>query len=254
MRGSLKLFSIRGIDVKIHPTFFLLLLLTGCATTYNPVTDKQERILYSREREIAIGKAVAKKVEKKYKLCEEKAEYVEWIGKKVAFASDRIALPYTFKVLDDSEINALALPGGPVYVTKGLVEKANEDELACVLGHEVAHIAARHGVKKLQAYRLYTLLFIALLSKEETREAGKFTAQAFSLLALGYSQEDELLADEKGVTYAYRAGYDPRGMITLLEKLKEEARKKGTSRGWLTTHPPTLERIAAVKKYISSLE
>ncbi len=254
MRGSLKLFSVRGIDVKLHPTFFLLLLLTGCTTTYNPVTETQERIIYSREKEIAIGSAVAKRIEKKYKICEEKAQYVEWVGKKVAFASDRIALPYTFKVIDDSKLNAFALPGGPVYITKGLVEKTNEDELACVLGHEVAHIAARHGVKKLQAYKLYTLLSLALLSKKETREAGKFTAQAFNLLALGYSQEDELLADEKGVTYAYRAGYDPRGMITLLEKLREEERKKGISGGWLRTHPPTLERISVIKDYISTLD
>lgn len=89
----------------------LLLFLTGCATTYNPVTETEERIIYSREKEIAIGRAVAKRIEKKYKLCEEKAQYVEWIGRKVAFASDRIALPYTFKVIDSDELNAFALPG-----------------------------------------------------------------------------------------------------------------------------------------------
>ncbi|MCK4437362.1 M48 family metalloprotease, partial [bacterium] len=259
MRGSLKSFFCSGIDMKVSVTFHLLfiylglMLLVGCATSYNPVTDKQERILYSREKEIAIGKAVAKRIEKKYKLCEEKAQYVEWMGKKVAFASDRIALPYTFKVIDDSELNAFALPGGPVYVTRALLEKANEDELACVLGHEVAHICARHGVKKLHAYKLYTFLIIALLSKEETRDAGAFTAQAFNLIALGYSQEDELLADEKGMTYAHKAGFHPRGMITFLEKLKEEKRKKKLTSSWLSTHPPLLERITALEGHISNL-
>lgn len=117
----------------------------------------------------------------------------------------------------------------------------------------MAHIAARHGLKKLQAHRLYTLLSIALLSTEETREAGKFAAQAFNLLALGYSQEDELLADKKGVDYAYKAGFDPYGMITFLEKLKEEKRKKGLSRGWLSTHPPISERITAIENHLKTL-
>lgn len=231
----------------------LLLILTGCATTYNPATGREEKIMYTREKEIAIGQAVAKKLEKKYKVCEEKAQYVEWVGRRIAFASDRIALPYSFKVLDREELNALSLPGGPVYVTKALVDKVNENELAAVLGHEIAHITARHGVKKLQAYRLYTLLAIALMSKRQTREAAKFTAQALNILSLGYSQEDELLADRLGANYTYKAGFDPRASLTVLKKLQEEKKKKGIRSSWLSTHPPTSERIAALEEYLKTL-
>jgi len=231
--------------------FFLV--LTGCAATYNPATGKEEKIMYTREKEIAIGQAVAKKFEKKFKVDEEKSQYVEWVGRKVAFASDRIALPYTFKVLDREELNALALPGGPVYVTKALADQVTEDELAAVLGHEIAHITARHGVKKLQAYRLYTLLTIALMSNKETREAAKFTAQALNILALGYSQADELLADRLGTGYAYKAGFDPRASLTLLKKLQEEKKKKGIKNSWLSTHPPTSERITALEEYLKTL-
>ena len=232
----------------------LLLILTGCATTYNPATGKEERIMYSRDREIAIGQALAGKLEKKYKKSEEKSQYVKWIGRKVAFASDQIALPYSFKVLDREDLNALSLPGGPVYITKGLIDKLNEDELAAVLGHEIAHITARHGVKKLQAYKLYTLLTIALMAKKETRETAKFTVQALNLLSLGYGQEDELLADRLGATYAYKAGFDPWASITVLKMLQEEKRKKRPGgNSWLSTHPPNSERIAALEKYLKTL-
>lgn len=231
----------------------LLLILSGCATTYNPATGKEEKVMYTREKEIAIGRAVAKKLEKNYKVDEEKAQYVEWVGRRVAFASDRIALPYTFKVLDREELNALALPGGPVYVTKALLDKVNEDELAAVLGHEIGHVTARHGVKKLQAYKLYTLLTIALMSRRETREAAKFTAQALNILSLAYSQEDELLADRLGASYAYKAGFDPRASLTVLKKLQEEKRKKGGRSSWLSTHPLTSERIAALEEYLKTL-
>lgn len=230
------------------------LILTGCAVTYNPATDRVERIIYTREQEIAIGQAVAKRLEKEYEMVEgEKAERVERIGRKVAFASDRIALPYSFQVLDREELNALALPGGPVYVTKALAGKLNDDELAVVLGHEIAHIVARHGVKKLQAHRFQALLTIALMSRRETREAAKFAAQALNILSLGYSQEDELLADRLGVRYADRAGFDPRASLTVLKILREEKKKKGHGRGWLSTHPHISERIAALEEYLKTL-
>lgn len=233
----------------------LFLILTGCAVTYNPATDRVERIIYTREQEIAIGRAVARRLEKEHEMVEgEKAERVERIGRKVAFASDRIALPYSFQVLDREELNALALPGGPVYITKALVGKLNDDELAAVLGHEIAHIVARHGVKRLQAHRFQTLLTIALMmSGRETREAAKFAAQALNILSLGYSQEDELLADRLGVRYAYRAGFDPRASLTVLKILREEKKKKGLRHGWLSTHPYISERIAALEEYLKTL-
>jgi len=231
-----------------------LLILTGCATTYNPATGKEETIMYSRAKEIAIGQAVAKRVEKEYKVDKKDTPYVAWIGRKVAFASDRIALPYSFKVLDRKELNAFSLPGGPVYINKALFDKLNENELAAVLGHEIAHINARHGVKKLQAYKLYTLLTIALMAGKDTRAVAQFTIQALNILSLGYSQEDELQADRLGALYAYRAGFDPWASITVLKMLQKENRKRGISRGsWISTHPRTSERITALEKYLKTL-
>jgi len=233
----------------------LLLILAGCATTFNPATGRREWIIYTREQEIALGQAVARRVEKEYEIVEgERAERVERIGRKVAFVSSRIALPYSFQVLDREDLNALALPGGPVYITRALIDELNDDELAFVLGHEIAHITARHGVKRLQAHRFQTLLTIALMTQEETREAAKFAAQALNILSLGYSQEDELLADRLGARYAYRAGFDPQGGITVLKKLQEEEGKRGRRRGrrWLSPHPPLSERITALEEYLKT--
>lgn len=237
-------------------SLLVLLILSGCATTtFNPATGRREWIIYTREQEIALGQAVARRVEEEYGIVEgERARRVERIGRKVAFVSSRKALPYSFRVLDREDLNALALPGGPVYITKALVDELNDDELAAVLGHEVAHITARHGVKRLQAHRLSTLLTLALMVGEDTREAARFTSQALNILLLGYSRENEFLADRLGMRYAYRAGFHPRGMISVLEKLREEERERGGRRvhHWLSTHPPLLERITALEEYLKT--
>jgi len=239
-------------NLKLMLPLFIL-ILTGCATTYNPATGKEETLMYSRAKEIAVGQAIAKKVEKEYKVDKKDTPYVAWIGRKVAFASDRIALPYSFKVLDRKDLNAFSLPGGPVYINKALFKKLDKNELAAVLGHEIAHINARDGIKKLQAYKLYTLLTIALLAGKNTQAAAEFTAQALNILSLGYSQEDELRADRLGALYAYRAGFDPWASITVLKMLQTEKRKQGLSSSWFSTHPPTSERITALEKYLKIL-
>ncbi len=239
----------------LFPLLFLL-ILSGCATTtFNPATGRREMVIYTREQEIALGQAVARRIEEKYGIVEgEQARRVERIGRKVAFVSSRIALPFTFKVLDREDLNALALPGGPVYITRALVEELNDDELATVLGHEIAHITARHGVKRLQAHRFATLLTLALMVGEDTREAARFTSQALNIIMLGYSREEEFWTDRQGARYAYRAGFDPRGMISVLEKLQEEEKERGGRRGrlWLSTHPPLSERIASLEEYLKT--
>ncbi|MGE5197715.1 MAG: Maf family nucleotide pyrophosphatase, partial [Deltaproteobacteria bacterium] len=144
---------LKELDVKLFMLLFCV-ILTGCSTEYNVVTGKEETFYYSTEREVQIGKSVSKEVEKQYKLAEDPLlqERVRVIGNKISAVCDRKDIDYTFKVLDDKEVNAVSLPGGFVYVNKGLMERVdNDDELAAVLAHEVGHLVARHSIKRLQA-------------------------------------------------------------------------------------------------------
>ena len=243
---------------------FLVLssVLCGCVNEYNVATQSEEWIYYSTDKEIKIGKSVAREIEKTYKVSENPLfqNRVKQIGEKIAAVCDRKELMYYFNVIEareekdrkdiDEEVNAMALPGGYVYCFKGLftVAKPTDDELACVLAHEVGHIVAKHSLKKLQGSIGYTLLRIAAMSSGAP-EAGYGLDAAFYQLMMGYSQEDELLADRLGVRYARLAGYDPRGMITFLEKLQRIDRKKPLRPfSYGRTHPYGPDRIRVVKE------
>ena len=242
--------------------FWFLVSLVGCATEYNVATQSEEWIYYSTDKEIKIGKSVAREIEKTYKVSENPLfqNRVKQIGEKIAAVCDRKELMYYFNVIEareekdqkdiDEEVNAMSLPGGYVYCFKGLftVAKPTDDELACVLAHEVGHIVAKHSLKKLQGSIGYTLLRIAAMSSGAP-EAGYGLDAAFYQLMMGYSQEDELLADRLGVRYARLAGYDPRGMITFLEKLQRIDRKKPLRAfSYGRTHPYAPDRIRVVKE------
>lgn len=229
-----------------------LIVLSGCATEYNLVTKQQEKIFYSTDREVSIGQRIARAVEKKYKLVEDPLvqKRVEDIGRAVAGVSDRREIKYHFKVIEDEEVNAFALPGGFIYINSGLVDKvSSDDELACVLGHEVGHVVARHSVKRLQAMMGYN--FLRILAAH-VPDAGKLAAGidiAFMQIMLGYSREDELLADQLGARYAKRAGYNPKAMISFLEKLHEISRREPLRpKSYIRTHPYVPDRIRVVKQ------
>lgn len=245
-----------GVKVFVFVLCFLnftfWLFLSGCSTEYNVVTGKEELYFYSTDKEVQIGQAIAKEVELQYKPVDDPLlqKRVEDIGKKVAAASDRKEVDYRFKALEDNEINAFALPGGFIYVNKGLLEKiSDDDELACVLGHEVGHIVARHSIKKLQAIMGYSL--VRVLTAVATRSSGAVTAAdlAFTEIILGYGREDELLADQLGSRYAKRAGYNPRSMISFLQRLEDiNKRKPLRPRSYFKTHPYVPDRIREVKQ------
>jgi len=232
--------------------FTFYLILSGCSTEYNIVTGQQETYYYSTDSEVRMGRAIAQQVEKEYKFVEDPLvqKRVEDIGKKIAGVCDRKEIDYHFKVLDDDEVNAVSLPGGFVYVNKGLVEKtASDDELAGVLAHEVGHIVARHSIKKLQALQGYSILRILVAVAPGSGEVGNAADTAFTQLLLGYAREDELLADQLGTRYLKLAGYDPHGMINFLEKLQEVNRRKPLRpRSYFKTHPYVPDRIRVVKQ------
>lgn len=230
----------------------LLTILSGCSTEYNVVTGQQESFYISTDKEVQMGRSIALKIDKEEKLVEDPLiqKRIEDIGKKIAAVSDRKEIDYTFRVLDDEEVNAFALPGGYIYVNRGLVEKAaNDDEIAGVLGHEVGHIVARHSIKKLQALQGYSLLRVLVAAAPQTAQAGNAVDIAFTEILLGYGRDDELLADELSVRYSERAGYNPRAMIDFLEKLQEVNRRKPLRpKSYFKTHPYVPDRIRVVKQ------
>ncbi len=234
--------------------YLLSTILFGCATEYNITTQRKEFIYYDTEKEVRIGKSIAKEIEKKYKLLDDPLliQRVTSIGKRVAEVCDRRDLDYEFHILDKDEINAFALPGGFIYCYKGLFEKIDsDDELACLLGHEIAHITAKHAIKKLQAVVGYTLIRVITGVIPETAQVGKGLDIAFEQILSGFSREDELFADRLGVRYAKKAGYSPYSMIDFLERLHRiELKKPPRPKSYLKTHPYIPDRIRTVKEEI----
>lgn len=232
--------------------FFSFIFLSGCSTEYNVVTGEQENYYYSTDREVQMGRAIARQVEKEYKFTQDPLlkKRVEDIGKKIAGVCDRKEIDYTFNVLEDDEVNAVSLPGGFVYINKGLIDKvSNDDELAGVVAHEVSHIVARHSIKKLQALQGYSFLRLLVAVAPGAQDVGNAADVAFTELLLGYSREDELLADQLGARYARLAGYNPHAMLTFLEKLQEVNRRKPLApRSYFKTHPYVPDRIRVVKQ------
>lgn len=225
--------------------------LSGCSTEYNIATGQEEAYFYSTDKEVEMGRAINKQVLEEYKPATDPLmqKRVEDIGKKIAAVCDRKDIDYHFMVLEDDDVNAVSLPGGYVYIFRGLIDKVdNDDELAGVVAHEVGHIVARHSIKRLQADQLYSILRVAVGASGQG-DVGAAADAAFTELLMGYSREDELLADQLGTRYERLAGYDPRGMIKFLQKLQEINRRRPlTARSYYKTHPYIPDRIRVVRQ------
>jgi predicted Zn-dependent protease len=241
------------------------LLLSGCAL--NKITGKKEIMLFSDQAEINIGKNVDKQIRVEYGVYEDPdlEKYLGEIGKRAVSVSHRSDIPYHFTILDTPMVNAFAAPGGYVYATRGILPRINDEaELAAVLGHEIGHITARHGARKLQKLLGYQLLATFIFwPKEEDEEEEKKRKEnlqkasnvIFSLILLGHGRKNEFQADELGALYTYRAGYDPQAMATFLGILKKmEEKEAHWLENLLRSHPPTSERIKRVEKQVSTFE
>ena len=237
---------------KLNPIiiFTVVFFLYGCASEYNLATKKQELIYYTTDKEINIGQAVVKQVEKEYKLVEEPGvqKRVRDIGQKIVDVCDRKELIYYFKVLDEKELNAFSLPGGFIYINKGLIDKmTSDDELAGVLAHEVGHVVAKHAVKKLQAMMGYMLARLA----GATTGGGNMVQGmdiAFASILVGYSREDELLADRLAIRYMQAAGYDPSKMVYFMQRIYKLDQKNLRPYSYFRTHPSTSDRVRVMRE------
>lgn len=213
---------------------------------------------YSIEKEIAMGKSMAQDVERQTKIIDDPviAEYVNRLGQNLVRNSDA-KVPFTIKVVDAEEVNAFALPGGFFYVNSGLIMTAEtEAELAGVMAHEIAHIAARHGTRQatmgqIVNYGTIPLIFLGGWAGYGVRQA------AGLLIPMGfmqYSQAFERDADYLGLQYLYKAGYDPVAFVDFFEKLQSKEKKKpGTMSKLFGSHPPTDDRIKTSQKNIEEL-
>jgi len=232
----------------------LVLLVCDCATT-GP-GGKRSLILISTDQEVSIGKQMANQVEKENKLVQDTVvqNYFDNVGQRVVQVCDRKDLKYHFKVIDSDKINAFATPGGNVYFYSGLLKLMDsEAELAGVTAHEISHVVARHGVKRMQQVIGLSILLDVALGK-----SGQATQQAvsvgLSLVLQGYSRENESEADEDGVLYMAKAGYNPEGMVTMFEKLQKISPSGENVFEKLTSdHPATSQRIADAKRVIDQL-
>ncbi|MBI5149638.1 MAG: M48 family metalloprotease [Candidatus Omnitrophica bacterium] len=227
--------------------------LAGCSTEYNLATQQQETLIYGTDKEVAIGEAVAAKMEAQYETATDVDlnERVQKILGRVVAVCDRKDIVYFIKVIDKDLMNAVSLPGGYVYIFKDVLDKAeNDDELAGVIAHEVAHITARHAVKRIQnAYG--ALILQGLATQSSTRVAQGVNFALLSLFS-AYSQQDEFEADRLGVKYMRLAGYNPDAMVTFLKKLKKEEDKQPSREySYWRTHPFIPQRISAVNQAIT---
>lgn len=226
------------------------LFLTGCETQYNAALGKQDTLMIGDDKERSLGASVALSVEKTLKISTEVDvnERVKKVFDKLVDVCDRQDLVYTVRVVDEDVMNAFSLPGGYVYIYKGLIDKMdNDDQLAGVLGHEIAHIVAKHSLKRMQAaYGATILEGAAVVSGRGDLAAG--LDLALSSVLLINSREDEFQADRLGVKYMKLAGYDPKQMRFMLGKLLEASNKQGIQpKSYWRTHPFIPLRIAKVE-------
>ena len=237
----------------------MLLFVVACST--NPATGKRQFNIVSESQEIAIGQESHAAVIKEFGLYDEKPELnalVDRVGHRLAAASERPNLPWRFTVLDSPIVNAMALPGGYIYITRGMLERINsEDELAGVLGHEIAHVTARHAaqqISKQQPAQFGLVLGAVVAGPEVLQQYGQLAQIGLGLLFQRYSRQHETEADLLGTGYVAEVHYNPIGverMLMTLQRLDKNP-ASGLDR-YFMSHPDPAKRVADVRHKITEL-
>ncbi len=233
------------------------LVLATCAR--NPVTGKRQIALVSEEQEIALGKQAAEEVLQTMGAYPDPGlqRYVEEVGMRMAARSERPKLPWRFVVLDDPTVNAFALPGGPIFVTRGILGHLNsEAELAAVLGHEIGHVTARHSVEQMSKAQIAQLgLGVGMIFSEDLRQLGQVAGAGMQLLFLRFGRDAERQSDELGFRYMVDQGYDPRQMASVFTTLERASAQAGAAPmpQWLSTHPDPGDRAETARRRASKV-
>lgn len=235
----------------------LIMLLPACVT--NPATGDRELSLISEKQEIAMGADAHKQILASIGPYDSPKlqSYISELGNALAKASERPDLPWTFTVLDDPVVNAFALPGGYIYVTRGiLAHLTTEAQIAGVLGHEIAHVTARHSASQMSKATLTNLgIGIGSVISPELAELGEVAQMGANLLFLKFGRDDERQADDLGLRYMTQLDYEPKEMLRVFETLGAVSELQGRSGlpNWLETHPLPAERVTRISEQIAGL-
>jgi predicted Zn-dependent protease len=230
---------------------FAAFAVVGCAV--NPATGERQLSLIGEQREIQMGREADQEVQSSLGLVDNEGlqRYVSGIGKELAATSERPELPWSFAVVDDPVVNAFALPGGFIYVTRGILAYfQSEAELAGVLGHEIGHVTARHSVNQMSRQQLEQIgLGVGMVLSEDVRKYGDLLSAGLGLMNLKYSRGDETQADELGVRYLTRASYDADALLGVFRMLASvSGGEGGRVPEWQLTHPYPENREAHIRE------
>lgn len=248
-----------GARLFTSGTMAALAALTAAGCAINPATGKNQLMLVGEEQGIAMGRQADAAIIESIGLYQDATwqTYIQQFGDRLAATSERPELPWTFRVVDDPAVNAFAVPGGFVYVTRGLLAHlTSEAELASVVGHEIGHITARHSAAAMSKQQLIGAgLAIGSIASSDVAQYAGIASQALGVLYLKFSRDDENQADELGLRYMIRAAYDPREMpkVFLMLEQMSEAGGGGRVPTWLATHPSPGNRVTTITEQITAL-
>jgi predicted Zn-dependent protease len=245
---------------SIRALLSLVVGVTASDCAVNPATGNNQIMLVSEAQEIEMGRQADAAVAQTIGLYADPVwqRYIQQFGARLAATSERPNLPWTFRVVDDPAVNAFAVPGGFVYVTRGLLAHlTSEAELASVVGHEIGHVTARHTAAAMSKEQLIGLgLAVGSMANKQVAKYAGSASQALGILFLKFSRDDESQADQLGLRYMRRANFDPRQMpevFRMLDRLSAAEGGSGRLPTWLATHPSPANRIAAIDRQIAAL-
>jgi predicted Zn-dependent protease len=232
-------------------------LVPSCAI--NKATGKRQLILISESQEIQMGKDADKDIIASMGLYPDSSlqRYIRNLGDELAAKSERPNLPWTFRLVDDPVVNAFALPGGFVYITRGIMAYLNsEAELAGVMGHEIGHVTGKHAVARMSKAQIAQVgLGVGQILEPSLQKYSQLANAGLGLLFLKYSRDDETQADELGVRYMTRIGDDPRAMVgvmTMLDRVTQAGGGAGAPE-WLATHPNPGNRRENIQEEVDTM-
>jgi predicted Zn-dependent protease len=229
----------------------LCLLFTGCVV--NPATGENQLLLIGENKEMEIGSTYSPEVEKQLggRLQNESIQnYVNSIGQKIVAQTHMADKTFRFTAVNDGSLNAVAMPGGYIFITKGLLQKLeNEAQLAAVLGHEIAHVTAKHSAEAMSKDIGFSLILSVAIDENTAKGIETIAKVGKQMISLKYSRDDELQADSLGAVYIKKAGYYSGGMLEVIEILEKQSKSKSIE--FFSTHPNPYNRKANLGVHVN---